>query len=66
MIPEVHPLRVLLKAILLFIVFNVAYALVDPPAGKISLYNHLISGRLRFPYEQEPSSYFVGYNAPNL
>ena len=61
---EVQPLRVLLKAILLFIVLNVTYALVDPPVGKISFYNHIIPGRLRFPYEQEPSSYFLGYNAP--
>ena len=61
---EIHPLRVLLKAMLLFIVLNVIYALVDPPVGKISLYNHIIPGRLRFPYEQEPAYYFVGYNAP--
>jgi hypothetical protein len=61
---EVHLLRVLLKAILLFIVLNVTYALLEPPVGKISLYNHIIPGRLRFPYEQEPSYYFVGYNAP--
>jgi hypothetical protein len=61
---EVHPLRVALKAILLFIVLNVMYALLDPPVGKISLYNYIIPGRLRFPYEQEPTYYFVGYNAP--
>jgi hypothetical protein len=61
---EVHPLRVLLKAILLFIALNVMYAVVDPPVGKLSLYNHVLPGRLRFPYEQDPSYYFVGYNAP--
>ena len=61
---EVQPLRVLLKAILLFIALNVIYAVVDPPVGKFSLYNHMVPGRLRFPYEQEPSYYFVGYNAP--
>jgi hypothetical protein len=61
---EVRTLRVLLKAILLFIFLNIAYALVDPPMGRMSLYNHILPGRLRFPYEQEPSYYFVGYNAP--
>ena len=62
--PEVHTLRVFLKAILLFVVLNALYALLEPQVGKLSLYNHLIPGRLRFPYEQEPSYYFVGYNAP--
>ena len=61
---EVHPLRVLLKGIFLFLTFNVMYAVVDPPVGKLSLYNHVVPGRLRFPYEQESSDYFVGYNAP--
>ena len=61
---EVHPLRVLLKAILLFIALNVMNAVVDPSVGKLSLYNRMLPGRLRFPYEQEPSYYFVGYNAP--
>ena len=61
---QVHPLRVLLKAIFLFAVINVIFVLADPPVGKITLYNHMIPGRLRFPYEQEPSFYFVGYNAP--
>jgi hypothetical protein len=61
---QVAPLRVVLKAILLFVALNVIYAVIDPPVGKLSLYNQLIPGRLRFPYEQEPSYYYVGYNAP--
>src|SRR6185436_12545409 len=61
---DAHPLRVLLKAIFLFIVVNVIFALVHPPVGKLSLYNHILPGRLRFPYEQEPAFYFIGYNAP--
>ena len=61
---DVHPLRVLLKALFLFVVVNVIFALANPPVGKLSLYNHILPGRLRFPYEQEPSFYFVGYNAP--
>jgi hypothetical protein len=61
---DVHPLRVLLKAIFLFVVLNVVFALINPPVGKITLYNYLVPGRLRFPYEQEPAFYFVGFNAP--
>jgi lysophospholipase L1-like esterase len=61
---DVHPLRVLLKAILLFVVVNVIFALINPPVGKFTLYNYLVPGRLRFPYEQEPAFYFVGFNAP--
>ena len=61
---DVHPLRVLLKAIFLFALLNVVFALFNPPVGKLTLYNHIIPGRLRFPYEQEPAFYFIGYNAP--
>lgn len=61
---DVHPLRVLLKAIFLFVVLNIIFALANPPVGKITLYNYLVPGRLRFPYEQEPAFYFIGFNAP--
>src|SRR5512147_961336 len=61
---EVHPLRVLFKAIFLFVLINVVFALVNPPVGKITLYNSVVPGRLRFPYEQESKFYRVGYNAP--
>ena len=61
---EVHPLRMLLKAVILFAVVNVVFALVNPPVGKITIYNSIVPGRLRFPYEKEPAFYFVGYNAP--
>ena len=61
---DVHPLRVLIKAILLFVAANVVFALLYPPIGKITLYNSIVPGRPRFPYEQKPSFYLVGYNAP--
>ncbi|HEX2993856.1 MAG TPA: hypothetical protein VHP14_03475 [Anaerolineales bacterium] len=61
---EVRPLRVLVKAILLFAALNVAFALVDPPLGKITLYNSVIPGRLRFPYEDKAAFYAVGYSVP--
>ncbi len=61
---DIHPLRLLLKTIILFIAINLIFAVIYPPVGKITLYNYVVPGRLRFPYEQEPSYYFVGYNAP--
>jgi hypothetical protein len=35
---ELHPVRVLLKAIVLFIVLNVVYAIVDPSVGSWARY----------------------------
>ncbi len=61
---EVRPGWVLLKAIFLFVIVNMVFALMNPPVGKLTLYNHIIPGRLRFPYEKEPSFYSVGHNAP--
>ena len=61
---EVHPLRVLQKAIFLFVAANVIFAMLDPPVGRMTLYNTVVPGRLRFPYEEKPAFYFVGYNAP--
>jgi hypothetical protein len=61
---QVRPVWVLWKAIFLFMAFNILYALLGPPIGKLSIYNHIVPGRVRFPYEQESSFYFVGYNAP--
>ncbi len=60
----VRPLRVLFKALGLFIVANILFAWADPPVGKLTLYNHIFPGRVRFPYEQEPQFYFIGFNAP--
>lgn len=54
---DVHPLRVLLKALFLFVVLNVVFALVNPPVGKITLYNSVIPGRLRFPYDDTELPY---------
>ena len=42
------------------------FALVNPPIGKITLYNFIFPGRLRFPYEDKPSFDFVGYDIPVL
>ncbi len=48
--------NVLLKGLLLFLVFNFAWALVDPGGlGRISAYNSLLRGRERFPFGENPS-----------
>jgi hypothetical protein len=48
---DAHPLRVLLKGIILFIVVNVIFALVHPPVGKLSLYNHILPSSRRATFE---------------
>jgi len=56
--------RIVIKAAILFVVFNLLFAMFDPAIGKISGYNTLWAGRLRFPYEESPAYYLQGYNAP--
>lgn len=60
---SVNAIRVLVKALLLFVVLNLAYALIDPPIGKMNGYNFLWPGRVRFPYSESPSFYGMSYNA---
>ncbi|MCW5878810.1 MAG: SGNH/GDSL hydrolase family protein [Anaerolineales bacterium] len=50
------PLRIVLKAALLFVLVNLLFAAFDPmPAlGKLSLYNGLLPGRERLPYGDDP------------
>jgi hypothetical protein len=60
----VNPARLLLKAMGLFIVFNFAFATLDVPWGKLSIYNTIVPGRLRVPYEQQPEYYNFAHNLP--
>jgi hypothetical protein len=55
--PKISLLRVLVKAALIFIVINVAFAALNPlPAlGRLTLYNWLLPGRERLPYGDDPS-----------
>jgi hypothetical protein len=47
--------RVVLKALLLFLIANLLFgAWVDPHLGRISAYNHLFPGRPRFPFGETP------------
>lgn len=56
---EVHPLRVIIKALLLFLVINIVYALIDPPVYKLSIYNSLLPGRERLPFGSSNNPYSV-------
>jgi len=60
----VHALRVLVKAFLFFVLLNLLFAWFDPPIGKLTAYNWLWPGRLRFPYADSPGYYSLGYNVP--
>jgi hypothetical protein len=49
---------VLLKAILLFVLFNFAFLFMnDIPFGKLSLYNFIFPGRERFPFGETREAY---------
>lgn len=50
--------NVILKAAVLFVLFNVVFALLDPlpTLGRISAYNLLFRGRERLPYGENPAA----------
>ena len=48
-IQRLHPIRVVVKALILFTLANLAFAYFNPDIGRLSLFNFLIPGRLRFP-----------------
>ena len=49
-------LKILVKAILLFVIFNVLYYAVQPMnlLNRVSIYNVLVPGRLRLPFSEYP------------
>ncbi len=51
--------RVVVKAGLLFVLLNVAHALLEPMPliGRLTLHNHLLPGRARLPYGEHPAAY---------
>ena len=56
--PRIRLFPLLLKATLLFVVFNVAFIFMrDLRPGKLSLYNLVIPGRERFPFGETRESY---------
>ncbi len=61
---DVHPLRLLLKALVLYALANLAFAYFSPSIGKLSIYNWLVPGRERVPYEREVEYYSVSHTVP--
>ncbi|MCC6261225.1 MAG: hypothetical protein IT311_10215 [Anaerolineales bacterium] len=61
---KVRPFYVLMKALFLYALANLAFAYFNPPVGKLSLYNWLISGRERAPYEREAEYYNIAHTIP--
>jgi len=56
--PTISIFRVLLKAGILFVLFNFAFIFVNADShGKLSLYNSLFPGRERFPFGESPEAY---------
>jgi len=56
--PRIRLLGVVLKAALLFVLFNVAFVFMNRvPLGKLSLYNFLFPGHERFPFGETRESY---------
>ena len=55
---RIRPFGVILKATLLFMLFNFAFiSLQDIPLGKLSLYNFVFPGRERFPFGETRQAY---------
>jgi len=47
---SINPWRLLAKALLLFLILNLAFAYFNPPVANLTIYNWLVPGRLRFPF----------------
>lgn len=59
MIVTPRPFFVLFKAVGLFVVFNIAYGLIQPPVAKISAYNLIFPGLERMPFGASGDPYTV-------
>jgi len=49
---NIHPVRILVKTFILFFLCNFLFILCMPIISRLQVYNHLVSGRLRFAYAQ--------------
>ena len=56
--PRIRLFGVLLKAAILFLLFNFAFILIsDVPLGRLTLYNSIFPGRERFPFGEAREAY---------
>lgn len=56
---EVHPLRIVGKALLLFTLVNFIYAWAEPAPSRFSAYNLIFPGRVRLPFGESLDPYIV-------
>ena len=56
----ISPVRIVLKALLIVIVLNLAFAAINPHVGRLSIYNGLVRGRERFPRGGYDDAYNLG------
>ena len=55
----IRPLYLMIKSLLLFLILNLSFILLNPQIGRLSAYNVLFPGRLRFPIGRNPQSYNI-------
>jgi len=56
---DINPLRLIFKALILFLIINVGFAVIDPPLYKVSIYNTIFPGRVRLPFSDDAGLYSV-------
>ncbi|HEX9387102.1 MAG TPA: hypothetical protein VF918_12345 [Anaerolineales bacterium] len=56
---QFNPLQVLMKALCLFVIINILYALIDPQISKVSGYNVVFPGRTRLPFGVSGDPYTI-------
>jgi hypothetical protein len=56
---ELNPLRVLIKALSLFVIINILYALINPQVSRVSGYTVIFPGRTRLPFGISGDPYTV-------
>ena len=61
---DVSPSRVFFKSLVLYGLVNLAFGFVNPPVGRLSIYNWLVPGRERVPYEREVEYYLGAHTIP--
>lgn len=56
---NLHPVRILIKALCLFLVINILYTFIAPQVSRISGYNSIFPGRTRLPFGTRGDPYSV-------
>lgn len=52
---NINPFRIMIKALLILLIFNFAFPLIEKmPVQQITLYNHIVRGRERLPFGENP------------